>query len=129
MQECKRKCDTDNPDPITKYNERNPTPSGWYITINGPFQGYGPSYEIKNKSLAIKISSDNDYPLYQHYLDMLEELPDPTKIYTTGSVSKNHWKLTYDSTQQLLKWENQPDQTKKPFVIASPLNIGDQTAR
>ena len=108
---------------------RNPTPSGWYITSNGPFQGYGPSYEIKNKSLAIEISSDNDYSLYQQYLDMLEELPDPTKIYTTGSMSnKTQWKLTYDSTQQLLKWENQKDKTKQPFVIASPLNIGDQMA-
>lgn len=128
LQECTRKCVIDNPDPITKYNERNPTPSGWYITFNETW-GHGPSYEIKNKSLAIKISSDNDYPLYKHYLDMLEELPDPTKIYTTGSVfNKNHWKLTYDSTQQLLKWENQTDQTKQPFVIQSPLQIGDKTA-
>ena len=108
---------------------RNPTPSGWYITINGPFQGYGPSYEIKNKSLAIKISSDNDYSLYQHYLDMLEELPDPTKIYKTSSVfNKTQWKLTYDSTQQILKWTNQTDQTTQPFVIQSPLQIGDKTA-
>ena len=129
LKECTRKCDTDNPDPITRYEMRNPTPSGWYITINGPFRDYGPSYEIKNKSLAIEISSNKDYSLYEQYLDMLEELPDPTKIYTTGSMSnKTQWKLTYDSTQQLLKWENQKDKTKQPFVIASPLNIGDQMA-
>jgi len=132
LQECRRKCDRDNPDPdpISIYNERNPTPSGWYITITVDW-GQDLIYVIKNKSLAIEISSRaKDYSLYKQYLDMLEELPDPTKIYTTGSMfNKTQWKLTYDSTQQLLKWENQKDKTKQqPFVIASPLNIGDQMA-
>lgn len=126
---CKQKCHTDNPDPKLKYNEISPTPSGWYVTIRGPFHGYGPSYYIKNNLLAINISSEADYTLYTKYLDMLEELPDPTKIYTTDreSKDKDQWKLTYDSTQQLLQWENQKDHTKQPFVIDSPLNIGDKT--
>ena len=133
LQECRRKCDRDNPDPdpISIYNERNPTQSGWYITITGQW-GQGPSYEIKNKSLAIEISRRaKDYSLYEQYLDMLEELPDPTKIYTTTGIfgsNKKEWKLIYNAETQLLEWENQKDKTKQPFVIQSPLQIGDKTA-
>ena len=129
LQECTRKCDTDNPDPITRYEMRNPTPSGWYITITVEL-GQGPIYVIKNKSLAIEISRlTKDYSLYKQYLDMLEELPDPTKIYTTGRMfNKTQWKLIYNAETQLLEWENQKDKTKQPFVIHSPLQIGDKTA-
>jgi len=63
---------------------------------------------------------------------MLEELPDPTKTYyTTGGLfsKNNEWKLIYNTANSSLEWENQNDKTIiKPFVIASPLNIGKQIA-
>ena len=129
LRECNIKCDRDNPDPLTKYTVENPTPSGWYITYRAPFQGYGPTYEIKNKSIGIEIITNHN-PLYQTYLDMLEELPDPTRIYiTSGLINKKEWKLTYDSKEGLLQWENQADKSnKQPFIIESPLKIGDKNA-
>ena len=62
---------------------------------------------------------------------MLEELPDPTKTYTTsGLFSKNkEWRLKYNDVAHSLEWENQKDKTIIPFVIQSPLNIGDQMAK
>ena len=131
MKQCKRKCDidTDNPDPLTRYTQKTPTPSGWYITVIDQAIGqWGTIYGIKNISIGFEITNENK--LYENYLDMLEELPDPTKTYTTGRwPSKKKWKLKYNTDNSSLEWENQQDHTTKPFVINSPLNIGDQMAK
>lgn len=137
LQGCRRKCDTDNPDPILKhYSKEKATPSGWYIEKSFTGQGIGYNYEIKNDSLGITISSYSSGQQYTDYLDMLYELPDPTKTYTTpGGLFKpaREWKLTYDTKKRQLEWVNQTDQTKEPtkepFVIQSPLTIGDKEAK
>ena len=131
LKECRRKCDTDNPDPITRYTVDRPTQSGWYITYEPPYPGYGPTYEIKNKSIGIDIViiTNHEQPFYENYLDMLEELPDPTKIYTTGSFVTKKWKLTYDPVSKRLQWVNQTDNTTQPFIIQTPLKIGDTIAK
>jgi hypothetical protein len=139
LQGCRLKCDTDNPDPILNhYSKQKATPSGWYIENPWTGQGIGYNYEIKNDSLGITISSYPSGEQYTDYLDMLYELPDPTKIYTTGSMFKNDiWKLTYDTEKRQLKWveldskTQQPKQQPKqqPFVIKSPLTIGDKEAK
>ena len=127
LRECKQKCDTDNTDPITRYTVDRPTQSGWYITYEPPYPGYSPTYEIKNTSIGVGINSYNKS--YQDYLDMLEELPDPRKEYTTSIfLTKNKWKLTYDSPSERLQWVNQTDNTTQPFIIQTPLKIGDKTA-
>jgi hypothetical protein len=105
-----------------------PTQSGWYIKYEPPYPGYSPTYEIKNTSIGFGINSYNKS--YQDYLDMLEELPDLTKEYTTGRfLTTNKWKLTYDSEPERLQWINQKDKTTQPFVIQQPLKIGDTIAK
>ena len=133
LQECTRKCDTDNPDPILKhYSKEKATPSGWYIENYYTGQGIGYNYEIKNDSLGITISSYSSGQQYTDYLDMLYELPDPTKTYTTPGLlnTKRKWKLTYDTEKNQLKWVDESDSTKQqPFVIESPLKIGGKEAK
>lgn len=138
LQGCRRKCDTDNPDPILNhYSKEKATPSGWYIENYWSGQDIGYNYEIKNDSLGITISSYSSGQQYTDYLDMLYELPDPTKTYTTGSMFKKYWKLTYDTEKRQLEWVNQNDLTKEPtkeptkeqFVIQSPLTIGGKEAK
>ena len=128
VKECEQKCYTDNPDPLKKYTQEHPTPSGWYIdSRSAGGHGHGIDNQIKNKSLDIIISAwDKNH---KPYLDMLEELPDPTKTYTTGGWGfTKKWKLKYNAVSNSLEWENQENQTIKLFVIASPLNIGDSMA-
>jgi hypothetical protein len=127
LKECEQKCYRDNPDPLFTYNKKHTTPNGWYINTDY-FWGGTSSHTIKNISLDIGINQYN--PLYKNYLEILDELPDPRKIYITDEMVKNHeWKLTYNPQVEQLEWENQKDKMKQQFVIASPLNIGDQMAK
>ncbi len=104
------------------------TSSGWYITHQPVYPGDSPTYEIKNKSIGFGINSYDQS--YQYYLDMLEELPDPAKIYTTGTIfTKKQWKLTYVPDTKRLQWVNQKDNTTQPFIIQTPLKIGDTIAK
>ena len=91
--------------------------------------GHDLSYKIKNKSLQIEISLDIDKS-FQDYLKVLEELPDPKKIYEIKHFFKKNtnWKLIYNADTQLLQWENQADNSKQSFIIETPLKIGDKTA-
>jgi hypothetical protein len=104
------------------------TPSGWYIKHQPAHRDYHPIYYIQNKSFDFEINSYDK--LYQYYLDMLEELPDPAKIYTTVTIfTKKQWKLTYVPDTKLLQWVNQNDNTTQPFIIQTPLKIGDTIAK
>ena len=131
---CKRTCDRIIPDPMKKYTELNPTPNGWYLArshINDWGGGASGGIEpvILNKSNTI-IIGERSHKKYNDYLDILDELPDPTKIYTTGNLfTKKQWKLIYDTSDKVLKWETQ-DVSKElvPFDIGSPLKIGDKMA-
>jgi hypothetical protein len=131
---CKRTCDRIIPDPMKNYTKLNPTPNGWYLDKSrlddwGGGNKGGIEQVILNNSITIKIGEES-HKKYDSYLDMLEELPDPTKTYTTGNLgSKEPWKLIYDTDDELLKWKNQNDHTQVvPFDIDSPLKIGDKMA-
>ena len=126
---CIKRCDTIYP-PLKHEDVENATLNGWYITIEANSGSNDPSYKIKNKSHGIEISRDI-VKSFQDYLHVLEELPDPKKTYITTGIfgsNKKEWKLIYNAETQLLEWENQKDQTTQPFVIQSPLQIGDKTA-
>ena len=128
--DCINWCDT-NHSPLLKHEDvENATLNGWYITIETQSGGHHPSYKIKNKSPGIEISRDI-VKSFQDYLPVLEKLPDPKKTYITKGIfgsNKKEWKLIYNAETQLLEWANQKDKTKQPFVIQSPLQIGDKTA-
>ena len=125
---CIKYCDTRYP-PLKHEDVENATINGWYITIEAPHMGHDLSYKIKNKSLQIEISLDIDKS-FQDYLKVLEELPDPKKIYEIKHFFKKNtnWKLIYNADTQLLQWENQADNSKQSFIIETPLKIGDKTA-
>jgi len=119
LEKCKLKCFTDNIDPRESINQKNPTKSGWYINITPKQLGMPPSYEIKNIWSDINIPHASNFR--ERYLEMLEELPDPSKTYTT---KRGEWKLIYDPGDHLLKWEKQKDKMKEEFM--SGLKIGDE---
>lgn len=131
--DCKRTCDRIVPDPMKIYTKDKPTPNGWYL-YSGSFPDYGGNG--RGVEMVISNTTNNTIEIgeyshreYKHYLDILDELPDLTKIYTTNLFSKKKWKLIYDTRDKVLKWENQDDRKELvPFDIDSPLKIGDKMA-
>jgi hypothetical protein len=137
--DCKRTCDRIVPDPMKIYTESKPTPNGWYLSsrpqhdwAGGGWGGAlrGVEMVISNKSINTIEIGEYSHLEYNRYLDILDELPDLTKIYTTGNIgSKKIWKLIYDTSDKVLKWQNQNNNTEVVlFDIDSPLKIGDKMA-
>lgn len=132
--DCKRTCDRIVPDPMKIYTKDKPTPNGWYLSRGAKHDGGGGNYSsvemvISNKSINNIEIGQYSHLEYNHYLDILDELPDLTKIYTTGIIGSEKWKLIYDTSDKVLKWQNQNDNTEVVlFDIDSPLKIGDKMA-
>lgn len=133
--DCKRTCDRIVPDPMKIYTESKPTPNGWYLISRLQRDGGGGPWSsvemiISNKSINNIEIGELSHKKYNDYLDILDELPDLTKIYTTGNLlSEKEWKLIYDTSDKVLKWQNQNDNTEVVlFDIDSPLKIGDKMA-
>jgi hypothetical protein len=126
--ECELQCKRQYPYNEELYiNDTHTTDNGWYLYSYGTHV-WDDTIGVKHKT----FSHDREHYLSHTYTSYVEELPDPTKIYTTSSFlsrNKKNWRLKYNHKDHSLEWENQEDKTIKPFVIQSPLNIGDQMAK
>jgi hypothetical protein len=79
-------------------------------------------------SLKYPITTEMDIKLMDNKLD---ELPDLQKTYKTGRWYQRTklWKLMYNEGERLFEWTNQKDkEMTQPFLIESPLKIGDNIA-
>jgi hypothetical protein len=125
--------------PLEHYDEKT-TVNGWYI-LSRRHSDVNVHYYLAHKimtegnphalnyvdSLKYPIPTEMDIKLMDKKLD---ELPDLQKTYKTGPwYKKKLWKLMYNEGERLFEWTNQKDkEMTQPFLIASPLKIGDNIA-
>ena len=133
LTKCIEECNDRNK-PLKHYNVKTATKNGWYIfsKINSHQMA---EYYLAHKSMT---TDETDVINTESYLitnanefdKKLDELPDLKKTYKTGSwyTKKKTWKLIYNNETGLFEWQNQTDKTTHPFLIESPLKIGDKIA-
>jgi hypothetical protein len=131
--------------PLKHYDVEHATANGWYIFSTLHSEGsvyYYLAHKIMTKDNLNALNHASGLPptLYRITTKMdinlmdkkLDKLPDLQKTYETGRwyQRKQIWKLIYNEVARLFEWTNQTDDKEipQPFLIASPLKIGDKIA-
>ena len=131
---CIQNCET-TIKPLKHYDEKTAV-NGWYIFSRRHSDVYVYYYlahtiMTKNNPNALNFVDSLKYPITAEFDEKLDELPDLQKTYKTGRwyQRKQSWKLMYNEGERLFEWTNQKDkEMTQPFLIASPLKIGDEIA-
>jgi hypothetical protein len=127
--------------PLEHYDEET-TVNGWYILSKRQSDHVNVHYYLAHKIMtegnphALNSLNPTNYYITTKDIKLmdkkLDELPDLQKTYKTGrwyQMKNKLWKLTYDKPNRLFKWTNQEDkEMTQPFLIESPLKIGDNIA-
>jgi hypothetical protein len=121
--------------PLNHYDVKTATKNGWYIFSKlNLYQSveYYLAHTIMtyHNPYALHDQVPTSYVITTEMDKKLDELPDLQKTYKTGPwYKKKLWKLMYNEGTRIFEWTNQKDkEIPQPFLIASPLKIGDNIA-